>query len=76
MGKVVEQQTDPEVRNVGDLWAWMNTWGDLYAAHREGGSSAWRGGYRTAIRDLMSRLEQMGVTDCSDEAWERFTGRR
>lgn len=63
-----------EVRNVDDLWAWMNTWGDLHETH-EPADHEWRLGYEQAISDLMMRLREMGVENCSDEAWRRFTGR-
>ena len=64
------------VRNADDVWAWMNTWGDLYERH-EGRTRSrdFREGYEQAIRDLMTRLREMGVENCSDEAWQRFTGR-
>lgn len=64
----------PDVRDVDELWAWTNTWGDLYERH-DGRSLEWKKGYEQAIGDLFKRLSEMGVGDCSDEAWNRFTGR-
>lgn len=67
-----------EVRNVSDLWAWMNTWGELYERHEgrlRDPHGPWVNAYRQCIADLLDRLAEMGVTDCSDESWKRFTGR-
>jgi hypothetical protein len=63
-----------DVRNIDDLWAWANTWGDLNEKHF-GRKHEWRQGYEQAITDLFNRLREMGVENCSDEAWARFTGR-
>ena len=68
--------SSPDVASLDDLWAWMNTWGDLYDAHDgRHRSRDWRDGYQQAIRDLFNRLAEMGVENCSDESWRRFTGR-
>jgi hypothetical protein len=64
------------VRDTSDLWAWMNTWGDLHSKH-EGRTRdrQWTDGYEQAVMDLMRRLGEMGVENCSNESWRRFTGR-
>jgi len=70
-----EGTTRASVRHLDDLWAWMNTWGDLHEKHDGGDSREWRRGYEQAISDLMFRLAEMDVTNCSNESWRRFTGR-
>lgn len=64
----------PSVRDIDDLWCWMNTWGN-WDKH----GYDWRApesiGYRQCITDLMYALAEAGVDDVPDEAWARWTSR-
>jgi len=44
-------------------------------ANDNGRSKEWREGYERAISDMLARFREMGMENCSDESWRRFTGR-
>ena len=63
----------PRVESVDDLWCWANIWGDLLSHPRF--THAESLAYEAAIRDLMVRLEEMGVTlGQAREAWPKWSG--
>lgn len=61
----------PEIRNIDDVWCWMNTWGDLHERGYEAGTSE-RLGYVAAISDLYKVLKQAGISDVPNAAWDRW----
>lgn len=61
----------PPLRDVDDIWCWMNTWGDI---DKHGYHGVEKKAYEQAMMDLLRRFAEIGVHNVPDEAWRRWTG--